>query len=470
MIRPRTPAAARLLATLAALALTTGATPASAPRVAVEPAAVALARLDSLQSIVKAEEVRVRTSLGLEANWDRLARAWFQVGDHAKAAHCLDRARAIGGREFDTALLSGRVARSEGRFAEAIDFLDRAVHMRPDDWEAREDLGLALYLSGRMTQAAEHWDLARSLPGSAAPDRSGLLDAMRAVGDSAYSVSGRAHEWLRFVRDRTPGAMIVPARIGGRGPFLLRIDPGSPECVLGRSLARELGLRTFAGAPSGAGAGGVAFDYATLDSLSLGDATLHRLVVAVTDHRSLAGPQGVRGTLGLEALRRFRFCLDLPDSVLWLDAAADTTPPAWVKPGSIVHRVPVLLRGTHLLVVYGRVNGAPERPFLLDTGAPGIGLAAPASTIAEAGIALDTTQAHTGSSASGPVGYFEFRIGHLCVGDACRDSLTGVYGTFAPRLELNPNFRLAGIVSNGFLARYRVGIDLAHRQVWLVVP
>jgi hypothetical protein len=323
-----------------------------------------------------------------------------------------------------------------------------------------------------MSQAAEHWDLARALPGSGAPDRTGLLEAMRTVGDHAYDVSGPGHERLRLVRDRSPGAMVVSARISGRGPFLLRIDTGSPECVLGRALARELGLRTLAGGDAGASAGGspVPLDYAALDSLSLGACTLHRLLVAVTDHPSLAGTQGVRGTIGLEALRRFRFCLDLPDSTLWLDAPADTTPPPWVPAGAVIHRVPVLLRGTHLLVVYGRVNAGPERPFLLDTGGPGIGLAAPASTIAEAGIALDTTQTHTGSSVSGPVNYLQFRIGHLCVGGACRDSLTGVYGTFPPRLELNPNFRLAGIVSAGFLEHYRIGVDLPNRQVWLVEP
>ena len=81
----------------------------------------ALARLDSLQAIVRDEEERVRGGLGLEANWTRLARAWFQVGDHAKAAKCVERARTVGGKEFETALLSGRIARSEGRFDEAIE-------------------------------------------------------------------------------------------------------------------------------------------------------------------------------------------------------------------------------------------------------------------------------------------------------------------------------------------------------------
>src|SRR5207247_438473 len=153
----------------------------------------------------------------------------------------------------------------------------------------------------------------------------------------------------------------------------------------------------------------VRFDYAVLDSLSLGETTLSRLPVAISDHPGFASETGIRGTLGLEALRRFRFCLDPPGGTLWLEplpaaatgtvsaakAAADTALPAWAPAGAVVHRVPVLLRGTHLLVAYGRVNGGPVRPFLLDTGSPGIGLSAPMSTLAEAGITVDTTVTHT---------------------------------------------------------------------------
>jgi hypothetical protein len=474
--RPRWPAATSALGLIGLLTLPAGAQP-RPPRVVFEPPAVALARLDSLQGIVRAEEARVRTTPGVEGNWDRLARAWFQIGDHRRAATCLERARAIGGLEFDTALLSGRVARGEGRFAEAVDWLERAERMRPNDWETHEDLGLALYLSGRLSEAADHWERARQLPGSGSPPRTGLLEAMRRVGGHPYRVSGRGRERLRFV-PATSRAMVVPVEVDGRGPFFFRIDAGTSEVVLGRSLVQELGLGTIAGGDAAAYVGErpVRFDYAVLDSLTLGATTLHDLPVAVSDHPGLGGAQGVRGTVGLEALRRFRFCLDFPDSVLWLEppssseAAADTARPAWARPGAVAHRVPLLLRGTHLMVVYGRVNGGPERPFLLDTGGPDIGLAAPTSTLAEAGVAVDTTEAHTGSSAAGRVAYLRFAVGRLCVGGACRDSLAGVYGIFPARLELNPNFRLAGLVENGFLSHYRMGIDLARREVWLVEP
>lgn len=444
--------------------------------VAIEPAGRALARLDSLMEIVRAEEARVRPALGLEASWTRLARAWFQVGDHARAAKCLERARLIGAKEYDTALLSGRIARSEGRFAEAVEWLERAARMRPEDWEVHEDLGLALYLEGRLAGAADHWARARALPGSGSPDRAGLLEAMRAAGERPYALSGRGRERIRFIAQSSRGPLVVPVRLNGRGPFPFRIDAGSPEVTLEGSLAAELGITRFIGGAAGspAAAAGLRLDYAVLDSLMLGATTVHRLPVAVTRARRADLPGGVRGLIGFEVLRRFRFCIDPPDSALWLGplpapgATADTTAPAWAPPGAVTHRVPVLLRGTHLLIAYGRLDRGPERPFLLDLGGSGVALAAPASTIAEAGITLDSTRVRGGTTAAGAVRFLDFPIGRLCVGSACRDSLAGGYGTFPPRLEANPNFRLAGIVSGGFLARYRIDVDLSTHEVRLV--
>lgn len=444
--------------------------------VEIEPATLALARLDSLQAIVRAEEARIRPALGVESNWTRLARAWFQVGDHAKAAKCLERARAIGAKEFETALLSGRIARSEGRFAEAIDWLERAARMRPDDWEVHEDLGLALYLDGQLARAADHWTRAGDLPGTGSPRRPGLLTALRRVGEHAYRITGRGRERIAFTSPTERAPFIVPLRINGRGPYFFRVDPGSPEVTLSSTLVEELGLETFTFGDGDASRSRVDLRYAVIDSLTLGGTTLGRLPVAVGGFttRDLGG--GVSGMLGFEALRRFRFCIDPVERALWLDplaagpAAADTTRPAWAPAGAVIHRLPILLRGTHLIIAYGRLDRGPDRPFLIDAGSSGVAFTAPASTIAEAGITLDTTRVRGGTSLSGPVRYLGFPIARLCVAAACRDSLEGGYGTFPARLELNPNFRLAGIVSGGFLSRYRVAVDPARSEMWLVEP
>jgi hypothetical protein len=483
-----------LAALITALALPAVAGAAAGPP--LENRDAALARLDSLQSIVRLEEARVRKTPGSEEAWDRLARAWFQVGDHEKAARCMDRALAMGAKTFDTQLLSGRVARGEGRFAEAIDWLERAVRMQPDDWEASEDLGVAYALAGRYLDAADRWEKARAMPGSGAPDRSGLIGVLRRLRAPAYAVGGRGRERLPFVATTVRGALAVPVRVQGRGPFLMRIDLGTPEMVVGRSLANELGLAIDPGGESGAFVGDrpVRLDYAALDSIALGGTTLRSLPVAVSDEPTRdAGAGEIRGTIGFEVLRRFRFVIDFPGNALLLDppgpppaaasppahpgaprprtpAAPDTTTPAWLPAGRAAHRLPVLIRGTHLLVVPVRLGKGPERPFVLDSGSPGSAVAAPMSTLAEAGIAVDTTRALTGTTAAGAVSYYGFPVPRVCAGSACRDSLTGIYGIFPPRLELNPNFRVAGLLCRGFLAGYRLAVDIGRREVWLIEP
>jgi hypothetical protein len=486
-----------LAAPLAALALTAFALARAALAAGppLESRDDALARLDSLQSIVRLEEARVRKTPGSEEAWDRLARAWFQVGDEEKAARCMDRAQAMGAKTFDTQLLSGRVARAEGRFDDAVRWLDAAVRLQPDDWEANEDLGVALYLAGHYREAAERWDRSRALPQSGAPDRSGLTAALRRLRVPAYAITGRGRERLRFAAINVRGAIAVPVRIQGRGPFLVRIDLGTPETVLGRSLASELGLAIDAGGETGTFVGDrpVRLDYAVVDSIALGATTIHDLPVAVSDEPARGGPgAAIRGTLGFEVLRRFRFAVDFPDSTLILEPAGppiaatppslhpgaprpratppDTTAPAWLPAGSAAHRLPLVIRGTHLLVVPVRLGQAPERPFVLDTGSPGSAVAAPMSTLAEAGIVVDTTRVLNGTSAAGAVSYFAFDVPRVCAGTACRDALTGTYGLFPARLELNPNFRIAGLLSRGFLDRYRVAVDLGRREVWLIEP
>jgi hypothetical protein len=325
----------------------------------------------------------------VEANWDRLARAWFQVGDHERAATCLARAVALGAHEPETALLMGRVARSEGRFAEALDWLTRAARQRSRDWEVQEDLGLTFYLAGRLPEAADAWERARALPGSEAPLRSGLLEVLAPRGRGRLPRSrprpGAAGVWRRSPARRDGGA--AECQRSGAVPVPRRHR--QPEVVLGRSLASELGLKTVPGGETGLFVGDqpVRLDYSTLDSLTLGETSLGPLPIAISDHAALAKANGIRGTLGLERCEGFVSASIVPTARCgWSRSqgtTGDSTRRQWLPPGSRVHRVPLLLRGTSLLVAYGTVGKGPERPFLVDMGGPGVGLAAPMSTIAE---------------------------------------------------------------------------------------
>ena len=439
----------------------------------------ALARLDSLMRQVSLEEARTRRSPRAEGSWARLARAWFQVGDHERAAAALEHARSLGAIHFETLLLLGRAARSEMRFPAAVEWLRRAARARPEDWEVREDLGLSLYLAGDLAGAADQWERASALAGSLSPERSPLIAALRQVAPGAYRISGAGHQRLPFVpyRRRLPA---IEVTVNGRGPYLFQIGGGVSEVVIGLPLARELGLTMVAGgrAEGLEPESRAALEYAILDSLGLGETTVHRLPCGVSRNPALGGTPGdpassgreASGILGFEVLRRFRFCLDHPGGALWLSPANDRGPAPWVKREDRIHELRAWLRGTHLIHAEARLGAGPPRPWVLETTGPGIGFTAPTSTLVESAVEVDTSRVLTGVSSEGEVGYYRVRPAPLCVGAACGDSISGAYGLFPPTLELNPNFRAAGIVSQGFLARYRYEVHVAQGAIRLIEP
>ncbi len=446
------------------------------PRPAVEAPESALARLDSLMQQVAAEEARTRESPREERSWARLARAWFQVGDHDRAVAALDRARALGAGDFETLLLLGRAARSEMRFEEAAEWLRRAVRARTDDWEGREDLGLALYLSGDLAGAAEQWERASALPGSSSPDRGRLISALRRVGNGAYAVTGSARERLPFRphRRRVPAIEVI---VNGRGPYLFQIEGGSSEAVIGLALAHELGLATEIriAAEDSIRLPAAVIDYVTLDLLRLGATTLARLPCAVSRSPSVAGPtrgagREVCGILGFEVLRRFRFCIDYPESALWIAPARDTLAAPWIETRDQVHPLRAWLRGTRLIHAEARLGNGPPRPWVLDTTGPGVFFTAPISTLSESGVSVDTSQVLSGMGTGGEVSFYRTVPATLCLGSACRDSVPGLYGLFPAVLEWNPNFRAAGVVSEGFLSRYRYEVHIAQGSIRLIEP
>src|SRR6185369_9797044 len=111
---------------------------------------------------------------------------------------------------------------------------------------------------------------------------------------------------------------------------------------------------------------------------------------------------------------------------------------------------------------------APSHPILLDTGLPGVGFAGARSALAEARIAVSGITPLVGRLGGAPVSYVPLHATRVCVGDACAGDATGVYGVFPEALERGSGFRVAALVSDGFLSRYRYAVDLARGRAWLV--
>jgi tetratricopeptide (TPR) repeat protein len=450
----------------------TGSLRAEAAAPAIEDSTAAIARLDTLQKAIADAEQAVEADPKNWVPWTRLARAWFATGNHARGKQALEQALVKGGgREFEPLLLLGRAHCTEAHFPDAERVLRRALRVQPGSAEAHEALGLALYLEGQYAAAVAEWRLAASLPGASPEAPAGWLTVLERASQGAYAVIGPAQSRVPFLKrggtSNTRTTPSVEVRIHGRGPWAMQIGTANAELVIGRALANELKLAVVPG-----GAASPALDYAILDSLRLGAFTIRRVPCAISDDARFA-ERGVSGAIGLELLRRFRFCLDYPDRALVLEArpsAADTTRPSWVRPGDVAHEVPLLIQGTHRILAEGSIANAPKHPILIEPGLPGVGFAAARSALAEAQVPMTGIAPLTGRLGGAPVSYTPLPATKVCVGPACVDDLTGVYGVFPEALERNPDFRIAALVSDGFLSRYRYGVDLNGGRIWLIEP
>ena len=168
-----------------------------------------------------------------------------------------------------------------------------------------------------------------------------------------------------------------------------------------------------------------------------------------------------RPVIGTGFLSRFLPTIDYPGGRLVLR-------PRDGEPGDGVG-VPFRIAATHLMLVDGVLNDTPMT-FLVDSGLRddhGAAFTAPAATLAAAGIPLPATAPERGSSGAGDVTLElgRFPIPRLAVGSLVQEDLLGLYGAFPPGLE-----QIHGLVSHGFLRRYRWTIDFTRMTMRFAPP
>lgn len=154
----------------------------------------------------------------------------------------------------------------------------------------------------------------------------------------------------------------VRVRLDGKGPFRLLCDTGGSNVVT-PELARELGLKAE-GAMEGQGVGEKSEDVGLtkLQTLGLGDVTLHDQVFAVFALASLSDVEGIpiQGLIGYEVFKRFVVTVDYEHNLLTL-----TLPSAFSYHGRGT-AVPFKFNGT-IPQVEGEIDGLPGK-FDIDTG------------------------------------------------------------------------------------------------------
>ena len=226
------------------------------------------------------------------------------------------------------------------------------------------------------------------------------------------------------------------------------IDTGGDTLTLPHNYEVEP-LATFTGAAYAGGAGeGV---YGRVEEVRLGTVTVYAVPVMT------AGLE--RPVIGTGFLSRFTPTIDYPGGRLILRPRDN---------GDGVG-VPFRIAATHLMLVGGALNETPMT-FLVDSGLRdehGAAFTAPAATLAAAGIPLPATAPERGNSGAGDVTLElgRFPIPRLALGPLVQEDLVGLYGAFPAGLE-----GIDGLVSHGFLRRYRWTIDFTRMTMRFALP
>lgn len=303
-------------------------------------------------------------------------------------------------------------------------------------------------------------DFAGAAPLARALGREARARQLESFGTAPpYRLEGPGHVEVPFVA--TDPLPVIEVRLDGHGPYFMLIDTGGAELVVDPVFADSLGLARF-GSETGTFGGGKKRDVelSHVGSLTLGGATLHDLPAGLLDCSRFAGAAGGRriaGIVGTRVLMQFRASLDYPGHRLVLDARGAGPLPR----DSTRIVVPMWIGGDHYLLARGGMNDAPDALWFVDSGLAGAAITAPAATLVESGIAVPDTSdaAGTGQGGGGSVKVKFFPVERFRLGGASAKGLAGFFGPFPPTLERAFGYRIAGIISHGFLRAWRVTLD-----------
>jgi predicted aspartyl protease len=385
-----------------------------------------------------------------------------------------------------------------GKFAEADRAYARLVRQDPRSYRAVARLGYLALLSNRLDDARQRLeDAIRLQPSEAAPklllaevffrrdDFARAAPLLRASGQEArakqlesfkgltpYEVQARTgHTSLRFVA--TDPLPVLRVRVNGGPDVNFFIDTGASEVVLDTEFAKEAGAKLFGSLP-GTFAGGkqANVQLGRIDSLTLGEFTVKNVPVMVVNTRQFSWPvfggRRVDGILGTVLFYHFLTTLNYPGGELVLRRDAKKSLAALEKEagGGNSVAVPFWMAGDHYMVAWGRIDKAPPALLFVDTGLAGAAVTLAESAIKEAGIQLTQKEAGEGLGAGGKVKVVPFVVRELSLGKVTERNVRGVYlGSFP--LEDAMGFRIAGIISHGFLRPYALTFDFRGMRLFL---
>ncbi|MDB5072992.1 MAG: hypothetical protein JWM87_4103 [Candidatus Eremiobacteraeota bacterium] len=256
--------------------------------------------------------------------------------------------------------------------------------------------------------------------------------------------------------------------LNGKGPFRFIFDTGGSN-IVDADIAKQLHLGASGTATgSGVGAATEALQFATVDALGVGEATLRNQVFAVAPvHAGFGVSSGkpVDGLIGFEVLARFLTTFDYGKNqvVLRTPATVPPSPLAATSPAGAV--VPFTFNGQHPMIECV-IAGFPTS-CVLDTGSRlslsvlSPFLAAHSSIAPANATAVGANGFGLGGASLGRLGRTTLQIAGYTVPDIITDLSAQTRGSFS-----DPFY--GGNVGAGVLKRFAVTFDYANQTVTFV--
>jgi hypothetical protein len=451
----------------------------TAPGLADEPAAatadvvVTEGRIRALLSAQRWREALTETASLVESSPDdpRIValrgEALYRAGEFDGAGAVLERFAEEDAAPARGLLTLGRLRDAQGRQAEAIALMRRAVEAAPDDRE------VLYWASGAMGSRAEALALLqRYLDLSDGDDPDRVESARGSI--TFYEELGDTPIWLDTVRpDRLElplepiwdpatgriGGYVIRVKLGSkRKPVSLLLDSGSPGLFVIERVARKRGFELVAEKTTFGGGGDRRHrtQRGFFESVAVGDLSFTSALA--TTSKSEMDPTGrFHGLIGLSIFNGYRVTLDFKNKRLTLEPPGDEPLEAssdyWTVMGQ--------------MLVQGEIGSAGPGLFLLDSGATRTLVAADwAERLPEAKLGAPVSIQGFGGGMRGARSLSGVDIVFQGTG-------TGTGAAALRAVDLSMRSRLAGVEIAGFLGLDFIGadrliIDTVERKVSLV--
>ena len=287
-------------------------------------------------------------------------------------------------------------------------------------------------------------------------------------GRVPHRLSGPDSTALPFVvTDPLP---LVRGAVNGSDTLFFLLDTGGGELTLDSAVASRVGAVLF-GQGTGAFAGGQApVTDGRVDSVRLGDFTLHDVPIRVINTRQFAsvfGGHRVDGVIGTVVLYHFLATLDYPNGQLVLRRRTPAALARLERDAAARHAVslPFWLAGDHFMFTWASVNGRPAVPLFVDTGLAGGGFVCSDSAARSFGIDLTSTTVAEGVGGAGRMQVTWFGVDSIRAGAAVERNLRGAIGDL--RFRQTFGFDAGGILSHQFFRPYALTFDFDGMRLFL---